>query len=174
MKLSVALILIQIFGFSVRRTSAAEGCSFTHELPTNPDDFDEPYWEEIIKIAFPEWKEPEGGCPRLDKVGGKIVEGTGSGVGNPVTPQEGKFNPCYYTKAFAGLDPRLGGYPTPIDTKYPYEFAAPFFGQPGDGSTHHCPIGTSPLTPIQSCPKINKKCENMKDCVEITEKYGIG
>lgn len=173
MKVS-ATALIQVLGLSSSLpivSVAGEGCSFAHVLPINLDDFGEPYWEYIIQLAFPEWPEPEGGCAQLDKIGGEIVEGTGGDV----TPEEGKFNPCYFTKAYAGLDPKLGGYPTPIDTHYQYEFAAPFFKQPGDGSTHHCPVDASPSTPVQSCPKINKKCDNgMKDCVEITDEYGIG
>jgi hypothetical protein len=107
----------------------------------------------------------------LDKVGGKLVKG----YKNFPTPEDEKFNPCYYTKAFAGEDPSLGGYPTPVDTQYPYEFAAPFFKQPGDGSTHHCPVNAKPDTPIQSCPKVNSPCPgDQKDCVVITDDYGIG
>lgn len=72
----------------------------------------------------------------------------------------------------AGLDPKLGGYPTPIDTHYPYEFAAPFFSQPGDGSTHHCPLNAPADTKIQTCPKVKSGCG--PDCVELTDEYGIG
>jgi len=43
------------------------------------------------------------------------------------------------------------------------------------GSTHHCPINSKDDTKIQSCPKINSPCANgEKDCVEVTDKYGIG
>lgn len=150
---------------------AYSACELSHALPVNVDDFDEPDWKAIVDIAFPPWAEPANGCPRLDKVGGSIVKGYETFPGS----EEGKFNPCYYTKAFAGLDSKLGGYPTPIDTRYPYEFAAPFFRQPGDGSTHHCPIDSPPETKIQSCPKVNEGCgEGVKDCVTITDKYGIG
>jgi len=41
------------------------------------------------------------------------------------------------------LGPALGGYPTPVDTKYVYEFAAPFLKQPGDGSVHHWKVRVS-------------------------------
>jgi len=69
----------------------------------------------------------------------------------------------------------LGGYPTPIDTKYHYEFAAPFLRQPGDGSTHHCPMDASHDTKIQSCPKVAPKCKgDIKDCNTVTDKFGIG
>mmetsp|Transcript_1031 Transcript_1031/g.1902 ORF Transcript_1031/g.1902 Transcript_1031/m.1902 type:complete len:414 (-) Transcript_1031:1720-2961(-) len=149
----------------------ASNTSALDELPTNLDDFDEPDWEQIIEAAFPTWKVPRGGCPRLDEVGGKLVKG----FKNFPEAEEGSFNPCYYTKAFAGLDPLKGGYPTPIDTHYPYEFAAPFFKQPGDGSTHHCPVNANPDTPVQSCPKVNSPCPGgQKDCVVITDDYGIG
>lgn len=141
----------------------------TIELPRNADDFGEPHWELIIEDAFPTWEMPPNGCPRLDKVGGKLMEGY-----EYPKVRWYEFNPCYYTKAFAGMNPQLGGYPTPIDTHYPYEYAAPFMKQPGDGSTHHCPMDAPKDTPIQSCPKVNKKCKDKKDCVEITDDYGIG
>ena len=42
---------------------------------------------------------PKAGCPRLDSLSGNITEGF---TEFPVY-EEGKWNPCYYTKAFAGL-----------------------------------------------------------------------
>jgi hypothetical protein len=159
--LSVALVL---------RANSQE-CSFQGDVPINKDDFGQPDWAAIIETAFPAWDVPEAGCPRLDKISGSLEAGYEAFP----TPVEGKFNPCYYTKAFAGLDPMLGGYPTPIDTKYFYEFAAPFFGQPGDGSTHHCPMNAPPETPVQSCPKVAPSCgEGIKDCNTITDEFGIG
>lgn len=169
---------------SRRRLQDAETCafSFKDDLPIDTDDFNHPDWKAIIEKAFPPWKVPRGGCPRLKEVGGSLEKKFSRGkvpfaIGAkfPV-PEEGKFNPCYYTKAFAGLDPKKGGYPTPIDTKYVYEFAAPFFGQPGDGSTHHCPMNADPLTPVQSCPKVGTGgCgEGVKDCNVITDEFGIG
>jgi hypothetical protein len=138
------------------------------ELPINSEDFDEPDWEAILLIAFPTWA-IDGPCGSLASLGGEVdVEAPTKLAGG------GKWNPCYYTKRFAGLDPVHGGYPTPIDTRYPYEFAAPFFAQPGDGSTHHCPIDSPLDTPIGACPKVNNPCPNgEKDCVVIGE-YGIG
>lgn len=129
-------------------------------IPTNPDDFDEPHWETILELAFPTWNVPANGCPRLDSLGGTIVPEFSD---FPV-PEDGKFNPCYYTKAFAGLDPKLGGYPTPIDTRYPYEYAAPFQKQPGDGSTHHC---TLDAIDIGACPKFLNDCG--KDCASVKD-----
>lgn len=153
---------------------AAETCStsFVDDVPKLQSDYDQPDWAEIIKIAFPPWDVPANGCPRLDKIGGSLEKGYEIFP----TPVSGKFNPCYYTKAFAGLDPLKGGYPTPIDTKYHYEFAAPFFKQPGDGSTHHCPMNAKPNTPVQSCPKAGTGgCGNsVKDCNVITAEFGIG
>ena len=135
-------------------------------IPTNPDDFDEPAWETILEIAFPTWATPANGCPRLDALGGTLDPNHSEYP----TPEEGKFNPCYYTKAFAGLDPMLGGYPTPIDTQYPYEFASPLLKQPGDGSVHHC--NYEPLQDVGACPKFQNDCD--KDCASVTEEYGIG
>lgn len=155
-------VVVQVAG------DVCENANFL-DLPINANDFNQPDWVKIIETAFPPW-ETNGPCPRLDKIGGDLV----SGFSFPA-PQDKKFNPCYYTKAFAGLDPNLGGYPTPIDTKYLYEFAAPFFHQPGDGSTHHCPMDSDPSTPIQSCPKVNPACaDNSKDCNAVTNEYGIG
>mmetsp|Transcript_4917 Transcript_4917/g.6158 ORF Transcript_4917/g.6158 Transcript_4917/m.6158 type:complete len:247 (-) Transcript_4917:735-1475(-) len=134
-------------------------------IPVNEDDFGEPDWEAILELAFPTWAPPANGCPRLKELGGDFVEGYDVFP----TPEDGKFNPCYYTKAFAGLDPKLGGYPTPIDTHYPYEFAAPFMMQPGDGSTHHC---QQDAIDIGACPKLGKDCG--PDCASITDNYGIG
>lgn len=135
------------------------------DIPTNPDDFDEPAWEDILEIAFPTWEAPPNGCPRLDEMGGSLDPDRSTFP----TPEEGKFNPCYYTKAFAGLDPMKGGYPTPIDTKYPYEFAAPYMRQPGDGSTHHC---AHDAVDVGACPKVGTTCG--PDCAVISEDFGIG
>lgn len=142
------------------------------DLPLNTEDFNQPDWVKIIEAAFPPWSvNANATCPRMDKVGGTLMKGYETFP----EPQTNKFNPCYYTKAFAGADPMLGGYPTPIDTKYPYEFAAPFFKQPGDGSTHHCPIDSSPDTKIQTCPKIAPKCDGDKnDCNKVTHEFGVG
>jgi hypothetical protein len=130
------------------------------------EDFNEPDWLKIIEGAFPPWK-VDGECGSKKKVGGKNDVPQPKVVGS----QEGKFTPCYYTKRFAGLDPILGGYPTPIDTQYPYEFAAPFLKQPGDGSVHHCAKGNNDVN-IGSCPKLGADCG--KDCAVITDDYGIG
>jgi len=68
MKLFAATLLLLI---------ARQGVNATPEglepIPTNPDDFGEPAWEAILEIAFPTWATPEGGCPRLDSVGGAFT-----------------------------------------------------------------------------------------------------
>jgi hypothetical protein len=135
------------------------------ELPINADDFNEPAWETIMEQAFPVWEVPGSGCPKFDSIGGDLVAGSEEFP----TPEDKKFNSCYYTKAYSGLDPKKGGYPTPMDTFYAYEFAAPFFKQPGDGTSHHC---SSDTVNIAECPKIAESCGG--DCVTITNEYGIG
>jgi len=155
------------------KTSKSSKKSRSRQCPLKPipileDGFDdEPDWSAIIEIAFPPWDTPENGCPRLDALGGTLV----SGFEDFPEAVANKFNSCYYTKAFAGLDPSKGGYPTPIDTHYPYEFAAPFLKQPGDGSVHHCNTDDNTVD-IGSCPKLGNTCG--KDCAKITDDYGIG
>ena len=146
---------------------SSKGSCPLKQIPINEDDFGEPDWETILELAFPPWETPANGCPRLDAVGGERLPEFG-----PATDSEDrKFNPCYYTKGFAGLDPARGGYPTPIDTHYPYEFAAPFKKQPGDGSVHHCNTDEATID-IGSCPKLGNTCG--KDCAVISDDYGIG
>mmetsp|Transcript_4773 Transcript_4773/g.8859 ORF Transcript_4773/g.8859 Transcript_4773/m.8859 type:complete len:438 (-) Transcript_4773:344-1657(-) len=172
---------------AVTASSSIDAAVELPSLPIGSDDFGEPDWMAIIERAFPPW-EIDGPCGSLVSVGGEVdvpMPSRIDGDGNPIDDQDdttskvsrqagGKWNPCYYTKRFAGLDPSFGGYPTPIDTRYPYEYAAPFFGQPGDGSTHHCPIGSPPDINIADCPKVNTPCPDGKnDCVVIGE-YGIG
>jgi hypothetical protein len=64
----------------------------------------------LIRTAFPPWN--------IDANEKRISGG-------------GKWNPLYLTKRWNGLDPAKGGYPTDTDTRYPFYFAAQFFGQPG-------------------------------------------
>mmetsp|Transcript_12483 Transcript_12483/g.18167 ORF Transcript_12483/g.18167 Transcript_12483/m.18167 type:complete len:421 (-) Transcript_12483:100-1362(-) len=160
---SAALLALVSVSVSVIQSDAAL-CDELKSIPINDADFGEPDWESILEQAFPTWSVPDGGCPRLDSVGGTLLPDSVF-----PTPEEGKFNPCYYTKAVAGLDPKKGGYPTPIDTHYPYEFAAPFLQQPGDGSVHHC---ATDAVNIAECPKLGNTCG--PDCATITDDYGIG
>lgn len=165
-KATNALFLFAIVACPASMAKESGDCKLK-PLFVKESDFGEPNWEWLLNVAFPTWKLPgmAKGCPRLDAIGGDLV----SGYAKFPTPQAGKFNPCYYTKAFAGLDPIKGGYPTPIDTHYPYEFAAPFFMQPGDGSTHHC---AKDAIDIGACPKLGNDCG--MDCASITDEYGIG
>jgi len=174
MKLSASYSSIFLTYFNLtllRHVVKGEVCEFKEALPINPEDFHQPDWETIFQAAFPLWAVPANGCPRLDKIGGVLEEGYDTFP----TPEEGKFNPCYFTKAFDGLDPALGGHPTAIDTKYPYEFAAPFFKQPGDGSPHHCPMNAAADTKIQTCHRITPPCgPGQVMCQKVTDQFGTG
>ena len=67
----------------------------------------------------------------------------------------GKWSAVYLTKQYDGMNPALGGYPTPLDVGYPFEYPAPFFGQPGAGTPFHCPFDAPPDVDIEgSCPKV--------------------
>lgn len=72
----------------------------------------------------------------------------------PPTTQGGKWALSYATKQFDGLDPSLGGYPTPLDVGYPFEYPAPFMGQPGAGSNRHCPLDAPASVNIGECPRV--------------------
>lgn len=88
---------------------------------------------DIIGLAFPTYEVDENGTK---------VEGS-----------DGRWNPLYYTKRWNGLDHPLA-YPSPIDTHYVFEKAAPFLGQPGAGSPHHCPEDSPADQKVQECPKV--------------------
>lgn len=66
----------------------------------------------IRESAFPTWKAPKDGCPRLDALGGTLMKDYSEFPG----AEKDKFNPCYYTKAFAGFDPSKGGLDTPLQS----------------------------------------------------------
>jgi len=72
----------------------------------------------------------------------------------PPDSHGGKWASHYVTKEFDGLEPSLGGYPTPLDVGYPWEYPAPFFGQPGGGSPFHCPLDAPTTTDISRCPRV--------------------
>ena len=80
------------------------GTGMLKDISTNDDDFGEPAWLDIIGLAFPPW-DLNGPCGSVTAVGGSDTDvpmpsQTGGG---------GKWNPCCYTKRFAGLDPAYGG-----------------------------------------------------------------
>ena len=58
------------------------------------------------------------------------------------------------TKKFDGQAAALGGYPTPIDVGYPFEYPAPFFGQPGAGTPFHCPLDAPWDVQVGKCPAV--------------------
>ena len=93
----------------------------------------------LLNTAFPVWNVNDAG---------ERIEGGG------------KWNPLYYTKKYDGLDPSLGGYPTDIDVGYPFYYAAPFLGQPGAGTPHHCPENAPADIKIQTCPKMETDSDN--------------
>jgi hypothetical protein len=72
----------------------------------------------------------------------------------------GKWNPIYLTKRWNGLDASKGGYPTEVDTRYPFYYAAAFLGQPGGGGNRHCPKDAPDDHPIHKCPKVETASDN--------------
>lgn len=72
----------------------------------------------------------------------------------------GIWNSNYLTKKWNGMDPALGGYPTPIDTRYPFEAVAPWLGQPGGGTPHHCADNMPADTQANDCPKLIVNSDN--------------
>lgn len=110
------------------RTASAAGTN-----GTEPECVDLPDLRTLLETAFPTWNVDENG------------ERTEGG---------GKWAPSYYTKKYDGMDPALGGYPTDIDVGYPFYYPAPFLGQPGAGTPHHCPEDAPVDIKIQTCPKV--------------------
>ena len=72
----------------------------------------------------------------------------------PPDTDGGKWASIFMTKQNDGMDPKLGGYPTPLDVGYPFEYPAPFFGQPGAGTINHCPIDAPSNVDVSSCPVV--------------------
>lgn len=93
----------------------------------------------LLHAAFPVWN--------IDENGTRIEGG-------------GQWNPLYYTKKYDGLDPKFGGYPTDFDVGYPFYYPAPFFGQPGAGTPHHCLIDAPYDIKIQTCPQVVTSSDN--------------
>jgi len=78
----------------------------------------------------------------------------------PPDSHGGKWASHYVTKEFDGLDPSLGGYPTPLDVGYPFEYPAPFLGQPGGGTPFHCPLDAPATIDIGSCPRVTTRADD--------------
>jgi len=113
------------------------------EVPPGLADGGQEAWAAFVEAAFPTWCIDENETRQTEK------ETCDDGTIN------GRYDPLYLTKWHSGEDPSLGGYPTNLDTRYPFEFASGFFGQSGAGSPHHCPFdfdnaNANPKT----CPKV--------------------
>lgn len=96
---------------------------------------------EIMEMAFP--------CAQDDEKMGKQDD-----------DDEVKWQCNYLSKRYNGMDPALGGYPSPLDTRYPFEGVAPWMGQPGAGMPHHCPEDSDPLLNAKTCPKLVTDSDN--------------
>ena len=111
-----------------------------------PDEL--PYIGDLIEAAFPTW------CIDEDEQRIDIDDVFFCDDGTP----NGRFSPLYFSKEFSGSYPALGGYPTNIDTQYPFEFAAPYLGQACAGSSHHCPQDFDGANEnCKTCPKVETK-----------------
>lgn len=90
-------------------------------------------WTDFVEAAFPTWCVDENDN-RVQVINGTCdVEGT-----NSLGPVEGRWDPFYLTKWHGGEAPELGGYPTDVDTRYPFYYASGFFGQACAGGNSHC------------------------------------
>lgn len=96
------------------------------DLPPNHLEDAESAWAAFVESAFPTWciDEDENRLDSLDT----CADGT----------TNGRYDPLYLTKWFGGEDPALGGYPTDVDTRYPFYYASGFFGQACAGGNAHC------------------------------------
>jgi len=85
-------------------------------------------WSDLVETAFPTW------C---------INDAEERIYGTEMCADEtsnGRWTPLYFTKEHGGKDPALGGYPTDIDTRYPFYYGSAFFGQACAGGNAHCPF----------------------------------
>jgi hypothetical protein len=87
----------------------------------------ETVWADIVEAVFPTWC-VDAEENRLDDAGEFCDDGT----------TNGRWDPIYLTKWHSGEDPALGGYPTDIDTRYPFYYGSGFFGQACAGGNSHC------------------------------------
>jgi len=83
-------------------------------------------WTNFVEAAFPTWCIDEN----ENRLNGLATCADGS--------SNGRYDPLYLTKWHGGKDPALGGYPTDVDTKYPFYYASGFFGQACAGGNAHC------------------------------------
>lgn len=83
-------------------------------------------WVDFVEKAFPTW------CIDDDEIRLTDITICSDGTTN------GRWDPLYLTKWRGGEDPALGGYPTDIDTRYPFYYGSGFFGQACAGGNSHC------------------------------------
>jgi len=83
-------------------------------------------WANFVESAFPTW------CIDVDE--NRLPDLTTCADGST----NGRYDPLYLTKWRGGEDPKLGGYPTDADTRYPFYFGSGFFGQACAGGNAHC------------------------------------
>jgi len=132
MKLSFTSAFLCTLATSFQKKALAQDPQFGDLPPTigqhgNTEAGRQLAWEEFVKEIFPTW------C--VDANGERIDEGsTLCADGSP----NGRWTPFYLTKWHGGEDPALGGYPTDIDTGYPFYYGSGFFGQSGAGGNAHC------------------------------------
>mmetsp|Transcript_44351 Transcript_44351/g.50082 ORF Transcript_44351/g.50082 Transcript_44351/m.50082 type:complete len:549 (-) Transcript_44351:23-1669(-) len=85
-------------------------------------------WTEFVEGIFPTWCIDDDEQRILDGVGDTCADGS----------KNGRWDPLYLTKWHGGEDPAFGGYPTDIDTRYPFYYGSGFFGQACAGGNSHC------------------------------------
>jgi len=138
MKLASSTLLL--FGGSLLPKTNGSTADLPDTLPSIVD---------LIELAYPTW------CIDADE--NRITDVDTCDDGSP----NGKWNPIYLTKQYSGADPSLGGYPTPLDVHYAFEYASPYLGQPCAGSPHHCPEdfdGSSKN--CKQCPSLSTSEDN--------------
>jgi len=130
MKLSFTSAFLCTLATSFQKKAHAQGGLQFGELPpTINERRPQLAWEAFVKDVFPTW------C--VDVNDERIDEGNDfCADGSP----NGRWTPFYLTKWHGGEDPRLGGYPTDIDTRYPFYYGSGFFGQAGAGGNAHCSV----------------------------------
>jgi len=124
-------------GVSIGRTVVNADGQFGPLPPTSSS------WAEVVETAFPTWC-IDAAENRLNDVA-TCADGT----------TNGRWTPLYFTKQHGGKDPAMGGYPTDLDTRYPFYYGSAFFGQACAGGNAHCSFDF-PGDKIQcgSCGKI--------------------
>lgn len=132
MKLSFTSAFLCTLATSFQKKALAQGPQFGDLPPTigqhsNTEAGRQLAWEEFVKEIFPTW------C--VDTNGERIDEGSATCADGSIN---GRWTPFYLTKWHGGEDPALGGYPTDIDTGYPFYYGSGFFGQSGAGGNAHC------------------------------------